>query len=47
MKDLGFGLTLTLMGMGVTFITLWLITVIIGILDRMFPYGEEKEGKNN
>lgn len=42
MRDLGFGLILTLMGMGTTFATILLITVIIRILDRMFPFGKEK-----
>lgn len=45
MKDLGFGLTLTLVGMGTTLVTLWLITLVIKLLDRIFPYGEEKESK--
>lgn len=45
MKDLGFGLTLTLMGMGTTFVTLFLITLIIKILDHIFPYGEQQESK--
>lgn len=45
MKDVGFGLILTLMGMGTTLVTIWLITFIIKILDRLFPYGEEQESK--
>lgn len=45
MEDLGFGLTLTLMGMGTTLVTLGLITLVIRLLDWMFPYGEEKESK--
>lgn len=45
MRDLGFGLILTLMGMGTTFVTILLITFIIRILDRMFPYGEQKESE--
>lgn len=43
--DLSFGLTVTLVGMGATFITILLITLIIRALDRLFPYGEETESK--
>lgn len=45
MKDFGFGITLTLVGMGTTLITIWLITVIIKLLDRLFPYDEKCETK--
>jgi Na+-transporting methylmalonyl-CoA/oxaloacetate decarboxylase gamma subunit len=47
MKDWAFGLTLTIAGMGVTFLTLYLLTLLIRLLDKIFPYKEEKkeEGK--
>jgi len=47
MKDWVFGLTMTIAGMGVTFITLYILTLVIKLLDRFFPYKEEKkeEGK--
>jgi Na+-transporting methylmalonyl-CoA/oxaloacetate decarboxylase gamma subunit len=47
MKDWAFGLTMTIAGMGVTFITLYILTLVIQLMDRIFPYKEEKkdEGK--
>jgi len=47
MKDWVFGLTMAVAGMGVTFITLYLLTLVIKLLARFFPYKEEKkeEGK--
>jgi len=41
--DLSFGLTMTLMGMGVTFLTLLLLIGIITLLARLFPYKKEAE----
>jgi len=43
LKDLGFGLTMTIMGMGVTFLTLYLLTLVIRLLTRLFPYKKEEE----
>jgi Na+-transporting methylmalonyl-CoA/oxaloacetate decarboxylase gamma subunit len=45
MKDWAFGLTMTVMGMGVTLITLYLLTLLIRLLIRLFPSKEEDEGK--
>ena len=45
MKDLAFGLTMTVMGMGVTLITLYLLTLLIRLLIKLFPSKEEEEGK--
>jgi Na+-transporting methylmalonyl-CoA/oxaloacetate decarboxylase gamma subunit len=45
MKDWAFGLTMTILGMGVTFITLYLLTLLIRLLIRLFPSKEEDEGK--
>jgi Na+-transporting methylmalonyl-CoA/oxaloacetate decarboxylase gamma subunit len=42
MSDLAFGLTMTVAGMGVTFITLYLLTLIIRLLNRFFPFKEDK-----
>ncbi len=46
--DWSFGLTMTIAGMGVTFITLYLLTLLIRLLNWLFPYkqGEEKKGKS-
>ncbi len=43
MKDLGFGLTMTFLGMGVTFLTLILLIFVINLLSRLFPYKKEDE----
>jgi Na+-transporting methylmalonyl-CoA/oxaloacetate decarboxylase gamma subunit len=43
MRDLAFGLTMTILGMGVTFITLYLLTLLIRLLIRLFPKKEEEE----
>jgi len=32
-----FGITLTIVGMGGTFLTLWLLSVIMNILKKMYP----------
>ncbi len=45
MTDLAFGLTMTIMGMGITFLTLFLLTIVIRLLVRLFPYREVKEKK--
>jgi Na+-transporting methylmalonyl-CoA/oxaloacetate decarboxylase gamma subunit len=41
-----FGLTMTAAGMGVTFITLYLLTLLIRLLNRLFPYKHEEEKKS-
>lgn len=43
MKDLSFGLTMTLAGMGVTLLTLYLFTLLIHLLNRLFPEDEINE----
>jgi Na+-transporting methylmalonyl-CoA/oxaloacetate decarboxylase gamma subunit len=46
MKDLAFGLTVTLVGMGVTLLTLYILTLVIRLLTRLFPFkAEEKQVK--
>jgi Na+-transporting methylmalonyl-CoA/oxaloacetate decarboxylase gamma subunit len=47
MKDLAFGLTVTLVGMGVTLFTLYILILVIRLLDKIFPFKaeEEKKGK--
>jgi Na+-transporting methylmalonyl-CoA/oxaloacetate decarboxylase gamma subunit len=45
MKEWAFGLTMTVMGMGVTLLTLYLLTLLIRLLIRLFPSKEEDEGK--
>ena len=43
MKYMDFGLTMTVMGMGVTLITLYLLTLLIRLLNRLYPFREEKD----
>jgi len=43
MKDVAFGLTMLVMGMGVTLITLYLLTLVIAIMNKLFPFKEEGE----
>ena len=45
MKDMAFGLTMTVAGMGVTFITLYLLTLLIRLLNKLFPFEKEKENR--
>ncbi len=46
--DWSFGLTMMAAGMGVTFITLYLLTLLIRLLNKLFPFKneEEKKGKS-
>ena len=46
MKDLAFGLTMTIMGMGVTLITLYLLTLVIRLLDKLYPIEKEEKNKS-
>lgn len=45
MTDLAFGLTMTILGMGITLLTLCLLTLVIRLLNRLFPFQEEEEKK--
>jgi len=45
MNDLSFGLTMTVAGMGVTFITLYLLTLLIRLLNKLFPFKKEEQGQ--
>jgi Na+-transporting methylmalonyl-CoA/oxaloacetate decarboxylase gamma subunit len=42
MSDLTFGLTMTVAGIGVTLLTLYLLTLLIRLLNRLFPYKDEE-----
>jgi Na+-transporting methylmalonyl-CoA/oxaloacetate decarboxylase gamma subunit len=46
MKDMAFGLTMTVAGMGITFITLYLLTLLIRLLNKLFPYKKEEPTKS-
>ena len=44
MSNVDFGFTMTITGMGVTLITLYLLTILIRLLNKLFP--EKKEEKS-
>lgn len=46
LKDLSFGLTMTLMGMGVTLLTLVLLIFVIYIMNKLFPFKKKEEKKD-
>jgi Na+-transporting methylmalonyl-CoA/oxaloacetate decarboxylase gamma subunit len=46
MSDMVFGLTMTVAGMAITFITLYLLTLVIRLLNKLFPYKKEEEKKS-
>lgn len=37
MNKMTFGITLTIVGMGGTFLTLWILSAILNILKKLFP----------
>ena len=37
-----FGLTMTIVGMGGTLASLWLLSVLVGLLKKVFPYHKEQ-----
>jgi len=41
----GFGLTMMVMGMAVTLMTLFLLTLVIRLLTKLYPYHEEEAKK--
>ncbi|MDD4858674.1 MAG: OadG family protein [Dehalococcoidales bacterium] len=43
--DVAFGVTMMVMGMGVTLITLYLLGVVITLMTRLFPHKAEEETK--
>jgi Na+-transporting methylmalonyl-CoA/oxaloacetate decarboxylase gamma subunit len=43
MSNLDFGFTMTIFGIGITLITLYVLTILIHLLNRFFPHIEEKE----
>jgi len=45
LTDWAFGLTMTIMGMGITFLTLFLLILVIRLMNRLFPFKDERKGK--
>ena len=40
-----FGMTMLIVGMGGTLLTLWILSLIMSLLKKIFPYKKEEEGK--
>jgi len=45
MDKWAFGLTMTVVGVGGTFLTLWVISLVIDLLKKVFPLQEPKGDK--
>ncbi len=45
MDNVTFGVTVLIVGMGGTILTLWIMSLIMSLLTRIFPYKQEDEGK--
>ena len=42
-----FGLTLTIVGVGGTFLTLWILSMVMTLLKKIFPLAAEADGSEN
>lgn len=40
-----FGITMLVAGMGGTLLTLWIMSMLMALLGRIFPVKEDEEGK--
>jgi Na+-transporting methylmalonyl-CoA/oxaloacetate decarboxylase gamma subunit len=45
MNNWTFGITLVVVGMGGTLLTLWILSLLMTALKRVFPYQKEEAGK--
>ncbi len=45
MDNWTFGITMLVVGMGGTLLTLWILSLLMGVLKNIFPYKKEEEGK--
>ena len=45
MNNWEFGITMLVVGMGGTLLTLWILSLIMSALKKVFPYQEEKIDK--
>ena len=45
MDNWTFGITMVVVGMGGTLLTLCILSLLMGLLKRAFPYRQEEEGK--
>jgi len=45
MDNWTFGITMIIVGMGGTLLTLWILSLCMSALKKIFPYRKEEEGK--
>jgi len=45
MDNTTFGVTMLVVGMGGTILTLWILSLIMDLLKKIFPYSKEQEEK--
>ena len=45
MDNLTFGVSMIVVGMGGTLLTLWILSLLMLVLKKIFPYKAEGEGK--
>jgi Na+-transporting methylmalonyl-CoA/oxaloacetate decarboxylase gamma subunit len=45
MDNWTFGITMIIVGMGGTLLTLWILSLIMGVLKKAFPYQKDEQGK--
>jgi Na+-transporting methylmalonyl-CoA/oxaloacetate decarboxylase gamma subunit len=46
MDNWTFGITMIVVGMGGTLLTLWILSLLMSVLKKFFPYKKEGEGKS-
>ncbi len=47
MDNLSFGVTMTIVGVGGTFLTLWILSLVVDLLKKVFPLKVEDEAEKN
>lgn len=45
MDNWTFGITMIIVGMGGTILTMWVLSLLMGLLRKLFPYKKEEPGK--
>jgi Na+-transporting methylmalonyl-CoA/oxaloacetate decarboxylase gamma subunit len=45
MDNFTFGITMLICGMGGTLVTLWIMSLVMGALGKLFPYKPEEKGE--
>jgi Na+-transporting methylmalonyl-CoA/oxaloacetate decarboxylase gamma subunit len=43
MDNWTFGITMIIVGMGGTLLTLWMLSLIMSLMKKIFPYGKEEK----